>query len=361
MKDNKKSYKEMIAVNRGTLTENIHFGAYCLTGESGEILYSFGNSSNLVFSRSTAKPFQALLVVLSGAFEKFKLTEKELAIICSSHFAEDQHIEQVSSILKKIGLSEKDLLTPLTYSRSQEVKEMQLLKGYKPSKIYSDCSGKHAGMLSVCKMMNYPIEDYVNPDHPLQQEIAKVIKIIYSYEKIEIGIDGCSAPVFAVPLETMAQSYLTLITAKLNNKQKEMAKKFNYSVEKIESALKIVKNSMLANPQMVAGTNGLCSLLISLYGGNCIAKVGAAGIYCLGINDFITKHSIGISLKISDGSIQAAEFALMSILYRLNILPSTRSSYLDEIIYKKNLNEHKNPIGKYIFLDENLPTLLKLI
>jgi L-asparaginase II len=361
MKEKKSSFRELIAVTRGEIVENLHFGSYCIFEKTDGIIYSYGDINNLIYTRSTAKPFQALAVILSGAYEKYNISSKELALICSSHFAEKQHIETVLSLLSKIGLNEKDLLTPLTYSRLSKVKENQLLLGEKPSKLNSDCSGKHAGMLSVCKTKGYPIENYVDINHPLQKEILKIVSIIYSYEDIKVGIDGCSAPVFAVPLESIAKSYLTLITCKLDNKQKEIAKKYNYSVEKVEDALKIVKNSILQNPQMIAGTEGLCTLLISLYGGSCIAKVGAAGVYCLGLNDFNTKKDLGIALKISDGSIAAAEFALMSILYRLNILPSTRSNYIDAFLFKKNLNEHGNPIGEYLFLDQNLAPLSSLI
>lgn len=361
MKEKKSNFKDLVAITRGEIVENVHFGSYCIFEKTKGTIYSYGDINNLIFTRSTAKPFQALAVILSGAYKKYDMSPKELALICSSHFAEKQHIETVISLMDKIGLSEKDLLTPFSYSRSNKIKEKQLILGEKQSKLNSDCSGKHAGMLSVCKIKGYPIENYVDLNHPLQQEILKIVSIIYSYEDIKTGIDGCSAPVFAVPLESMAKSYLTLITCKLDNKQKEIAKKFNYSIEEIEDALKIVKNSILQNPQMIAGTEGLCTLLISLYGGSCIAKVGAAGVYCLGLNDFNTKKDLGIALKISDGSIDAAEFALMSILYKLNILPSTRSNYIDTILFKKNFNEHGNPVGEYIFLDSNLSPLSNLI
>jgi len=216
-------------------------------------------------------------------------------------------------------------------------------------------------MLSVCKIKNYPLKNYFNVDHPLQKDILKIISIIYATEDIKFGIDGCGVPVFAVPFEKMAASYQTLITAKLNNAQREFAKKNNYDFESIESALKIIRNSILAYPEMLAGKSGLCSLLTSIYGGTAIAKVGASGIYCVGVNDFNTKHSVGIAVKISDGSIQIAEFAIMSILFRLNLLPSTRSEYLDSILFKKNLNDHKNIVGEYRFLDDNLPVLSSLI
>lgn len=361
MKEKKLPYKPLVATTRGEIIENIHFGSYCIMEKVDGILYSYGDHRNIIYSRSTAKPFQALAVILSKAYEKYNFTSKELAIICSSHFAEKEHIHQVLSILTKIGLDENALLTPFTYSRFSKVKEMQLVSGQKPSKLYSDCSGKHAGMLSVCKIKGYPLENYVSPKHPLQKEIMKIISIIYGFEDIKVGIDGCSAPVFAVPLQSLARSYLTLISCKLDGKQMEIARKYGYSIDEIENALKIIKNSILENPQMIAGNEGLCTLLISLYGGSCIAKVGAAGLYCAGINDFTTKKDISIALKISDGSIAAAEFALVSILYRLNILPSSRSKYIDEILFKKNLNEHKKPVGEYRFLDDKLSPLINLL
>lgn len=361
MKGKKSDFEPIINVTRNDIVENIHFGSYCITGKDGQLLYSYGNEKRIIYSRSTAKPFQALSVVLSGAYEKYKLTSKELAVISSSHFAEKDHIDQVKSILSKIGLNEEDLLTPFVYSRNEKIKEKQLLEGEKARKIFSDCSGKHAGMLAVCKLKGYPIENYINIEHPLQKEILRLISIIYATEDLKVGVDGCSAPVFAASMESLANSYLSLITCKLNERQKLLAKKYDYNYNDIEFALKIIRNAILENPEMIAGNDGLCTLLISIYGGSCIAKVGASGVYCLGLNDFVTKHSIGIAVKISDGSIPAAEFALMSILYRLNVLPSTRSNYINSILFKKNLNEHKNEVGKYIFLDDELPSLANLI
>ncbi len=361
MKDKKQKFKEIVAVSRGEIVENTHYGAYCIAGKSNEILYSFGDPSMFVFTRSTAKPFQALPVILSGAYTRYNFTSKEIAVICSSHFAQDEHIQQVNSILNKIGLSEKDLLTPSVYSRNNDIRDLQISQGIKPSKIFSDCSGKHSGMLSVCLTKGYPIKNYVDPSHPLQKEILKIISVIYATKDIKLGVDGCSAPVFAVPFESMAKSYQTLIMAKLNNVQREFAKEYGFDIDQFESALKIIRNSMLSNPEMIAGNSGLCTLLTSIYGGTAIAKVGAGGVYCIGINDFITKNSIGIALKISDGSIPIAEYAITSILYRLNLLPSTRSEFLNSILFKKNLNEHKVQIGEYYFLDDNLPLLSSLI
>lgn len=361
MKNIKENFKPLIAITRADTIENIHYGSYCIVDKVDNVIYSYGNYENIIYARSTAKPFQALAVILSDAYEKFKLTSKELAIICSSHFAEEDHVETVLSILSKIGLSENDLLTPFVYSRNRKIKEKQISNGLKPSRLFSDCSGKHAGMLAVCKASGYSTNNYLAFDHPLQKKIIEIASIIYTDENLKIGIDGCGAPVFATRLESMAKSYLTLITCKLDNKQIEYAKKYGYSVDELENAFKLIRNSMLENPKMIAGTSGLCSLLISIYGGACIAKVGAAGVYCLGICDFVTKKSVGIALKISDGSIEAAEFAIVSILYRLNLLPSTRSNLIDNFLLKKNLNEHEKPVGQYIFLDNNLPPLSDLI
>ncbi len=361
MKDKKQKFKQLVGVFRGEIIENIHFGAYCISSRSNDILYYYGDPSMYVYTRSTAKPFQALPLILSGAYEKYNISPKELALICSSHFAEEEHVIVINSIMNKLGVKEKNLLTPFTYSRSSEIKDLQISKGLKPSRIFSDCSGKHLGMLAVCKYKNYSLDNYLSIDHPIQKDISKILSIIYATDDIKIGIDGCGAPVFAVPFESMAKSYQTLISCRLNNEQKEFAYKYNINYEEIENALKLVRNSILENPQMLAGNKGLCTLLTSIYGGSAIAKVGASGIYCVGINDYVTKHYIGIALKISDGSISAAEFAIMSILYRLNLLPSTRSEYLNSVLFKKNLNEHLVPVGDYLFLDEDLPILSSLI
>ena len=357
------SLKPLVAVKRGDLIEKVHFGAYCIVENDYDPIYFFGNSEFITYTRSTAKPFQALSVILSEADEKFNLNEKDIAIISSSHFGQPEHVLQVKSILEKIGLKYEDLLCPAVYSRDNNTKYEQIRSGLEPSKYFCDCSAKHAGMLAACKALGYDIKNYDSPSHPLQILIKNILSSIYDFDidKMIIGVDGCGVPVFSATLKSMAHAYLSLINGKLNDNQTKRFENIDFDKKEVELALKKVRNSMVGNPSMIAGDSGICTVLMTLYGGSLVGKIGADGVYCVGLKDFATSNSIGIAVKIADGSMDALEFAVVSILKRLNCLVSTRSNFIDRFLCKKCFNEHGIPVGEYQFLDGDLPSLASLL
>ena len=242
----------------------------------------------------------------------------------------------LESILNKIGVKEQALQCPVTYSRNAVIRAEQLKKGLTPRKAYSDCSGKHAGMLASCIANGWDYSYYLNKDHPLQKRTAELLSFVYEtpVNKFFIGVDGCGVPVFSASVRNMAQAYCRLIEGSgTGNRQ-------------IDDALCLVRDAMVAYPAMLAGTRGLCSMLTGYLAPRGVAKVGADGVYCAGL--IVNGESYGLALKIADGNYDASEFAVCAILDKLNVLGDTVPDELKQYCERKLLNEHKAPVGNYV-------------
>jgi L-asparaginase II len=258
----------------------------------------------MTFLRSSAKPFQAIAVVESGAAKEFGFSSAEIAIIAGSHSGEDIHVDTVRSILEKAGLSEDNLQCgvqlPLGISNSDNASKN--IADYSP--IYHNCSGKHAGMLAMAKFKNLSLDDYLSVDHQVQHIITKTISelCLYPEEKIIIGIDGCSAPVHAMPLYNMAYGFARLVTP--NTVPAAKAK-----------SLSLVSMAMMDHPGMVGGIGRFDTVLPSTSGEKIIPKAGAEALECLALVD----HHWGCAVKIADGSKRALFPVTVELLHKLGV------------------------------------------
>ncbi len=316
---------------RGELVESLHRGDAVVVKPDGKVIAKCGDPQKVTYLRSAAKPIQAMAVVLSGAMDKYGIDDKELALICSSHYAESFHLKAVRSILKKIGLDETYLLCGKARPLKEEVAFQYARQGIPPQKILSDCSGKHSGMLAVCKMKGYPLDTYLDPKHPLQQDILQIIAGVCDYpqKSIPIGIDGCSVPVFGMPIYNMALGF-----AHFANPE--------YLPEHYRNAATRIFFAMNNYPEMVAGTDGFCTELMKATGGRLIGKIGAQGVYCIGIRE----PQLGIALKIEDGMLGMASVAAMQVLKELDLLTSEEYTKLSKYHIKPNLNDDNIVVGE---------------
>ena len=294
-----------VNVTRGPLVESIHRGDIAVVNSKGDLLYYIGDPYKVTYMRSAAKPIQALNVILSGAADKFRFTDKEISIMCASHYGEDFHKKVVEEIMKKIGLTVDDLLCGSTLSLSPEYTKELIWNHAELQPTNTDCSGKHAGMLAVCIIKGYSIKDYTLENHPLQRELKALQAEICGIDedKIYIGIDGCTVPVYGIPLYNMALGF-----AKIANSE-DLSKEYKYASDRI---FKAMNNA----PEMVAGTNGFCTELIKNSNGKLIGKLGAEGVYCIGVKGM----DLGIALKIEDGNYRAMWPSVIKCLEDLNVL-----------------------------------------
>jgi L-asparaginase II len=208
----------MVELTRGRVVESLHFGAIAVMEASGKRLAAAGDAGLVTFLRSSAKPFQAVPTVESGAAEDLALSDREVAIMCASHLGSDAQVEAVSGLLQKAGARETDLLCGTHPVGDPKVAERLLRQKKQPSPLRHNCSGKHAGMLAYSRFRwgqtRSPAgQSYVDPHNPLQEEIRQTVAQMcgLSDQAVELGIDGCSAPNFAVPLEAAALAMARLI------------------------------------------------------------------------------------------------------------------------------------------------------
>ncbi|HEX9961561.1 MAG TPA: asparaginase, partial [Pyrinomonadaceae bacterium] len=200
-------------VIRGETIESIHRGHLIVVDGAGETLFSLGNPATVTFFRSSAKPFQAFPFLTSGAATSFGFLETEIALACGSHSGEKYHVETSRKMLERIGLGEADLRCgthpPFDEKRAEEI----LRDGEKLTRLHNNCSGKHAAMLAVAKHTGADLLTYEQQENPVQREILKVVSKFTGVreEEIKLGIDGCAAPNFAVPIRAMAKAFVRLV------------------------------------------------------------------------------------------------------------------------------------------------------
>lgn len=221
----------------------------------------------------SVKIFSADSFLLSGGFDHLGFGPKELAIMCASHNGEDMHLTVVNDVLSKVKLN-KDSLQCGAQQPTRKSDYIRLIKNdLGPSCIHNNCSGKHAGFLAYCVQQDYSIIDYLNLQHPLHQAIKAVTAQFceMNSDDLSVGVDGCSAPIFGMPLYNQALAYKNLIAP------------MPWKNEAMDSACKRIVHAVTNYPELIAGTKRYCTDLMRVTNGRIVGKTGADGVYCLSI------------------------------------------------------------------------------
>lgn len=292
----------MCEIWRGSYLESVHTGMAVICDKDGEISHQWGNPNALILPRSSAKMMQAIPLIISGAEKKFSIGEDLLALACASHNAAEIHLSRVLGWLSHLGFSETDLRCGPQPSKDPYVKKQMLEKGQSPCQIHNNCSGKHAGFLSVARHLNAGPE-YTDPDHPVQLMVMDVFQELTQNKVDGITIDGCSAPNPAIPLYSLAKAMSWFATAHKRDDQLSKA------------ALKL-RNAMVNYPELVAGDLRACTNLMKACEKKAILKTGAEGVFVA----ILPELEKGIALKIFDGGTRASECAIASLLIQLGVL-----------------------------------------
>jgi L-asparaginase II len=298
----------------GYVAENVHHGSIAVVDVAGRLLYSSGDPDYLSFTRSALKPFQALPFVLSGGPSRLKLTVAELALLCASHSGEERHVAGVRAILDKIGLGEDDLecgcAAPLYYDAVCVPPPVDA----RWTPLHHNCSGKHSGFLAWCRLHGVPTAGYVDPAHPLQQAVrATVAEAVHmSPELLPAGMDGCSAPNYAMPLSRLAHLYARLAAGPRD--------------DEIGEAMGMLFDAMTARPDMVSGEGRSDLRLMTAGRGDWVTKIGADGVQAIGVRSM----GIGIAIKIWDGASRALHTATAGVLDQLGLLDAKSRGELEE-------------------------------
>ncbi len=304
-------------VTRGGYVESVHAGSVVVCNVNGDVVAWAGDPEQFAYFRSSAKPFQAIPVVESGAAYRFGLTSAELALCCASHNAERHHQDQVAAMLAKLGLPVAALRCgcPLPADAQEAGKVLAGL--VPPSPLHCDCSGKHAGMLASCLQLGFPLDDYRQPDHPLQRMIRGIVAEVcrVSPAGLAVAVDGCSVPTFGTTLASFARAYATLAAPDRVPHGAGGAH---------AEALTRLRDAMMHYPENVAGQGELVSDLMRLGKGEIVAKSGAEGLLCVGL----PKLGLGIAIRIADGSFRAHPVVIASVLRQLDVVDGSFSEAL---------------------------------
>ena len=291
----------LAAVTRGALVESVHRGRLAACNSDGDILQAVGDPEAYIYPRSSAKPFQALPLVLSGGADAFGLTDRELAVACASHNAERPHLAAVRSILEKAGLTEDDLQSGAHLPMYEPEADRLIRSGEEPRPIHGNCSGKHAGMLAACVHEGYETATYRDPGHPIQRRILDLIAEVCGLREDEVLVagDNCGVPAFALPLKSFATGIARIATG-------------TALPDELAGAALRIRDAMREHPFMVAGTERLDTELMGST--NLLVKGGAEAVLAVG-----SKEGWGMALKISDGSERAVRPAALAALGGLGV------------------------------------------
>ena len=303
----------LVEVRRGGITESRHRGHVVAVEPDGKMIARLGAFETVTFLRSSAKPFQAMPLVVSGAADRFGFTDREVALACASHNGEPIHTELAASMLKKIGLGPDALKCGVHEPYSVEAAQQLRERGEAPTALHNNCSGKHAGMLAVAVHLGIPTETYNKAEHPVQIAIGKTIAQFLGIpvEDLAVGIDGCAVPVFGLSVRAMALAYARLV-----------APPSSFDQATRDACARIVR-VMSAYPELIGGTSDrLDTEIMRAAPGLLISKVGAEGVYTAGVLPSEEwPRGLGLALKIEDGDDRRARpTVVIEVLRQLGVL-----------------------------------------
>ena len=334
------SAEQLVEVRRGSITESWHRGHVIAIEPDGNVVaYLSAPQTTITFLRSSAKPFQAMPLLVSGAADRFGFTDREVALACASHNGERIHTELAASMLEKIGLGPEALKCgvhePYGVEAARELRE----RGEAPNVLHNNCSGKHAGMLAVALHLGAPIETYNRAENPVQLAIGKTIAQFADVpvEDLAVAVDGCAVPVFGVTVKAMAFAFARLVSPPLS------------FAEATRRACERIVRVMSAYPELIGGTSDrLDTEIMRAAPGRLVSKVGAEGVYTAGINPCKEwPKGLGVALKIEDGDDRRARpVVVVETLRQLGVLKDESLEAMAKYAYFPVLNRPGDLVGE---------------
>jgi L-asparaginase II len=302
--------RAMVELWRGGLPESSHSGHAVICDADGAVVEAWGDPAEVIFPRSSCKMIQALPLLESGAAEAAGLTPEQLALACASHQGAGDHVTRVGHWLAGLGLAEADLRCGAHEPYDRAERDRLIRSGDAPCQLHNNCSGKHAGFLTLTRHMRAG-PDYVDPDHPLQRSIRQAFEEVTGEASPGYGIDGCSAPNFATSVTGLARAMGRFAGA-------------TGAGDGRDRAMHRLTVAMAAHPDLVAGEGRACTELMRAMGGRVAIKTGAEGVFVA----ILPEQKRGVAVKITDGHARASEAVIAALLVRLGALdpdhPATR-------------------------------------
>ena len=314
----------LVHVTRGNQIESIHRGHIIVADSHGTLVYHLGDPDHTICLRSCGKPLQALPVITTGAADSFHISPAELAVMSGSLSGQDFHVKAITSILGKIGVDVGFLDCGVHRPSHRPTAKKLQESGNKASPLHNNCAGKHVAMLTLCVYHGWPLEQYISPEHPVQQLILDTVSSLTEVpvEQIGIGIDGCGVPVFFLPLANLALAYAQLTS-------------------RADPAISRLMEAALSHPEMIAGSERICTDIMSTLGEKVFAKTGAEGGYAMSLMD----KGWGVGIKIEDGNMRALYPVIVETLRQLQVLSGEDEKNLGAYHHPLIVNHRKEIVG----------------
>ncbi len=297
----------LVEITRGKLVESQHRGAVVVCDAKGRVKLALGDIVSPVYPRSAFKMLQALPLVESGAADAFRLTPQELSLACASHSGEPFHVKAAASMLKKIGCKTDDLACGPHLPLGSKAAEAMLRARGTPTKLHNNCSGKHAGFLCCAVHAGASIKGYERVGHIVQKAARKAIGEMCGIApaSMPVGIDGCAAPNFAMPLKALATGFARLADPlRLSDGR--------------QAAIARLMSAVTTHPLYESGTGREDAVVMADALPGTMTKVGAEGVMAAAIPAL----GLGVAVKVDDGAGRGAGTAMAALLVKLGALPA---------------------------------------
>lgn len=323
-----KSTVPLVRIHRGARLESSHHGVFILLRRD-EVLAQGGDPDEIVFYRSASKALQALVAVTSGAADRFGLTPAALALAAGSHSGTALHIRTARAMLEAAGIDEARLGCGAHWPFDRASAQAARADHERPIAVFSNCSGKHAAMLAAAKAMGAPLDTYLDPAHPVQQTIRTHVATLAGVplEQVEVMVDGCGAPTFALPLQAAARSMQRLgVTRDLPGPLADAAGR--------------VMAAALAHPEMIGGPGRFDTELMRHAAVPLMAKAGAEGVHAT----VIPQDDTVLFVKVQDGADRGYRRFVVDTLTRLGYLTTVGAEEVSRTQCAAELTNHAGDV-----------------
>jgi L-asparaginase II len=300
---------------RGAHVESAHRGCWVLADGSGQIIESAGDPSFPIYARSSTKALQALPLIESGAADALDISAQELTMAVASHRGEPCHTEVVGAWLERLGFDPDDLHCGIHKPGDPITRQRLRDSGHGPSTLHNNCSGKHAGFLTLAKHLGENRANYLDLQSGSQQMVRQALLEMTKTdpERLGVVIDGCSAPTFRLPLTDLARGFARFANPAGLGTERRLA------CERLANAVQLY-------PDLLGGTRDqICSAISRATGGRLYPKIGAEAVYVIGERG----GDRALAIKMDDGQWRALFVLTLHLLRRFGLAKEDELKQLD--------------------------------
>lgn len=328
----------LVAAVRSGRVESRHAGAVVAVTGADELVATAGAPELPVFWRSAAKLHQALALALAGGVKRWELTDAQLAIICGSHAGEPAQVRCVASILERIGVDEDALhCGPQPPHREWAASDL-IRRNEKPSALHHMCSGNHAGLIALSRLLGGDPTRYEQPNDPGQEFALEVAARFAGLGpgEVVVGIDGCGIPAYRTPLRALALAFARLMAVPRDWETR------------LHSAAGTIVNAVTRHPEFIRGTGEIDTECLRAFGGTALCKLGAEGVCAAAFApDERFPHGLGLAVKIADGlGARAIPIVLAECLEQLELGTEEQRAALEPHIERAIKTSRGETVGE---------------